>query len=217
MTISRIGQATAQATSIAIPGTYAAGDLVVIAASRANTTQPTLAAGWVALSGTGDNNSSLLVACKYAQSASESDPTFTNAGILNCAVYRSSLGVIAPSMGVSATTAASATINFPALANYRTGVDANWYVGIATSLNITNSIETAPTGMANVNFDSITGLKAALHDTNGDHLSNWPLTSVTVATSTRYRSAVIQLIEMAYTFPSGGGGVFDPLNHPLIN
>jgi hypothetical protein len=207
MAISRVSQATAQSSTITIPGTYAAGDLILIVAARANTTPATVPAGWVTLSSAGSSGQSIVTACKYAQSASESAPSFTNAGILNCAVYHSSLGIVFPSMAVAtAGGGSSATINYAALAQYKTGVDANWYIGAAAQLNTANSLETAPSGMTNVNFDSITGLKSVLHDTNADQLSNWALTNVTVTTAAVYRSVVIQLVEMTYTFPSGGGG-----------
>ena len=209
MAISRIGQATAQSSTITIPGTYAAGDLMVIVGTRANTTPATIPSGWVALATNGANGVSIVGACKYAQSASESAPTFTNAGILLCAVYRSSLGVVIPSMGVSAQGATSATINYGSLASYRAGVDANWYLAFAAQLNTANSLETAPTGVTNVNFDSITGLKVALHE-SGNQLSNWAPSSPVLANSAAYRSASVQIAEMAYTFPSGGG--FRPVN-----
>ena len=209
MAISRIGQATAQSSTITIPGTYAAGDLMVIVGTRANTTPATIPSGWVALATNGANGVSIVGACKYAQSASESAPTFTNAGILLCAVYRSSLGVVIPSMGVSAQGATSATINYGSLASYRAGVDANWYLAFAAQLNTANSLETAPTGATNVNFDSITGLKVALHE-SGNQLSNWAPSSPVLANSAAYRSASVQIAEMAYTFPSGGG--FRPVN-----
>ena len=209
MAISRIGQATAQSSTITIPGTYAAGDLMVIVGTRANTTPATIPSGWVALATNGANGVSIVGACKYAQSASESAPTFTNAGILLCAVYRSSLGVVIPSMGVSAQGATSATINYGSLASYRAGVDANWYLAFAAQLNTANSLETALTGATNVNFDSITGLKVALHE-SGNQLSNWAPSSPVLANSAAYRSASVQIAEMAYTFPSGGG--FRPVN-----
>ena len=209
MAISRIGQATAQSSTITIPGTYAAGDLMVIVGTRANTTPATIPSGWVALATNGANGVSIVGACKYAQSASESAPTFTNAGILLCAVYRSSLGVVIPSMGVSAQGATSATINYGSLASYRAGVDANWYLAFAAQSNTANSLETAPTGATNVNFDSITGLKVALHE-SGNQLSNWAPSSPVLANSAAYRSASVQIAEMAYTFPSGGG--FRPVN-----
>ena len=209
MAISRIGQATAQSSTITIPGTYAAGDLMVIVGTRANTTPATIPSGWVALATNGANGVSIVGACKYAQSASESAPTFTNAGILLCAVYRSSLGVVIPSMGVSAQGATSATINYGSLASYRAGVDANWYLAFAAQLNTANSLETAPTGATNVNFDSITGLKVALHE-SGNQLSNWAPSSPVMANSAAYRSASIQIAEMTQTFSSGGG--FRPVN-----
>ena len=209
MAISRIGQATAQSSTITIPGTYAAGDLMVIVGTRANTTPATIPSGWVALATNGANGVSIVGACKYAQSASESAPTFTNAGILLCAVYRSSLGVVIPSMGVSAQGATSATINYGSLASYRAGVDANWYLAFAAQLNTANSLETAPTGVTNVNFDSITGLKVALHE-SGNQLSNWAPSSPVMANSAAYRSASIQIAEMTQTFSSGGG--FRPVN-----
>ena len=214
MAISRIGQATAQSSTITIPGTYAAGDLMVIVGARANTTPATIPSGWVTLTTNGANGVSIVGACKYAQSASESAPTFTNAGILLCAVYRSSLGVVIPSMGVSAQGATSATINYGSLASYRAGVDANWYLAFAAQSNTANSLETAPTGATNVNFDSITGLKVALHE-SGNQLSNWAPSSPVLANSAPYRSASIQFAEMPYTFPSGGG-VFDPLTNPFV-
>lgn len=208
MAISRIGQATAQSSTITIPGTYAAGDLIVIAGARANTTAPTIPSGWVSLMTAGASGLSLVMACKHAQSASESAPTFTNASIILCAVYRASSGIIFPGSANSQNSIASATISYSALPNYRAGVLSNWYLGAAAQLNTTNSLETAPTGMANVNFDSVTGLKAALHDTNADQASNWSNANVTVATSALYRSAVVHLCETTYTFPSGGGGIF---------
>jgi hypothetical protein len=64
--------------------------------------------------------------------------------------------------------------------------------------------------MTNVNIGSVTGLEAALHDTNGDQLSNWASTNVVLSNSAVYRSSVIQIFEMEYTFPSGGGGLILP-------
>ena len=218
MAISRVSQATAQSSTITIPGTYAAGDLIVIAGARANTTAPTIPAGWVSLMTAGASGLSLVMACKHAQSASESAPTFTNASMLLCAVYRASSGIIFPGSANSQNSIASATISYSALPNYRAGVLSNWYLGAAAQLNTTNSLETAPTGMANVNFDSVTGLKVALHDTNADQASNWSNANVTVATSALYRSAVVHLCETTYTFPSGGGGLIlpRPLNGGLL-
>jgi len=210
MAISRVGSATAQSSSITIPGTYARGDLIVVAAARANATPTTVPAGWVTLSLAGQSGISLVVASRYAQSASEPTPTFTNASLLNCAVYRASAGLIKFSVGVSQTGGTTSTIIFPAVQNYKTGVLANWYVASVAQATTANALETAPFGMTNVNIDSVTGLEAAMHDTNGDQLSNWASTNVVLVNSAVYRSAVIQIFEMEYTFPSGGGGLILP-------
>jgi hypothetical protein len=218
MSIILVSQSTAQGPTIAIPGTSARGDLIVIAASRANATPAIVPAGWVAVSSVGQTGISLVVACRYAQSASEPNPSFTNAALLSCAVYRASSGLIKFSPGVSQTGATSPTINFAALQNYKTGVLANWYVAAVTQANAANSLETPPTGMQNRNFDSTTGLKAAMHDTNGNQLSNWANTNVgPLVNSASYRSAVIQIFEVEYTFPSGGaGGSYSPIDNILI-
>ena len=210
MSISRIGHTTTQSSTIAIPGTYAAGDLIFVAASRTNTTAATVPAGWVTLTSGSSTGLSLVVACKYAQSASEAAPTFTNAGILNCAVYRASPGVLFVNLNSAPNSGTSATVNYSGISNYRTGIDANWYLGFAAQLTTANALETPPTGMTNVNFDSITGLESAVHDTNGNQLSNWSSANVVLVNSALYRSAVIQISEMPYTFPSGGG--FRPVN-----
>jgi hypothetical protein len=210
MSISRIGSGTVPGPTITIPGTYAAGDLIVVIAGRANTTAPTVPAGWVTFSTAGASNVSLVIACRYAQSASESAPTFTNAGVLLASVYRGSVGPVQPSTGTNAAGATSATINYPGVANYRPGVTANWYLGAVAQATTANALETAPSGMANVGTDSITGLEVALHDTNADQLSNWSSTNVVLANSAAYRSATLQLTEMTYPAASGGGGLILP-------
>jgi hypothetical protein len=208
---------TTQSSTIAIPGTYAVGNLIVVVAARANLTAPTVPAGWVTLNTSGISGISLVVACKYVLSTSEPDPNFASAQILNCRVYGASKGIIVASLGTISTGGVSNTINYTAIANYRPGVLANWYVGAAAQTNTANSLETPPTGMTNVNFNAVSGLKTALHDTNADQLSNWSATNVgPLANSAAYRSATIQLFEIAYTFPAGGGGSYSPIDNILI-
>jgi hypothetical protein len=189
--------------------------LIVIAASRSTNASPTIPSGWVTLSASGASGIFLAVACRFAQSASEPDPTFGFANLLNCAVYRASAGVLVPSPAIAANGGNSATINYAALNNYRSGFLSNWYVASVAQANTTNSLETPPVSMTNVNFDSVTGLKAALHDTNADQFANWASTSVGVINSAVYRSALFQIFEMEYTFPSGGGS-YSPIDNILI-
>lgn len=213
MAISRIGQATAQAASIAIPGSYAANDLIFIFASRASSSAITFPSGWIQLySGTGGGGISILAAFKHAQSSSESAPTFTNAGILNCAVYRSSNGIIFPGLDFSPDSGSSNGVNYSqsGMLPYRTGLAGNWYISAAAMLNTANAIETPLSGSTNVNFDSITGLKAALHDTNANQASNWTGGSVTFANTAFARSVVCRICEMPGGTAGGGGGLILP-------
>jgi hypothetical protein len=149
-----------------------------------------------------------------AKSSSETSGTFANASVLQCAVYRASAGILAISLAASGQAATSATITYPNLVNglaYRAGVLDNWHIGVAFQLNSTNSLETAPTNMANVMVDSSAGVwKAAYHD--GQQLSTWASTNVgPLATSAAYISRVIQLFEFdGPSFGGGGGGLILP-------
>jgi hypothetical protein len=76
-------------------------------------------------------------------------------------------------------------------------------------LNSANSLETPPSGMANVAVESSSGVwKAVLHDTNASQLSNWATAATTVATSAAYATRVYQLFEFAGPAFGGGGAIF---------
>jgi hypothetical protein len=206
--ISRVGSASAQATTITIP-THQSGDLILIVATRNNSTAATVPSGWVTLSAIGGSGISFAIGWKIAKSSSETSGTWTNASAIHCWVGRGDSGVLAFSPALTLTTATSATVQYGALSNYRAGVLDNWYIGTAFQLNSTNSLETAPTGMANVNVESSAGnWKSVLHDTNASQLSNWASTNVAVTTSATWRAAVLQLFEFDAPAFGGGGGIF---------
>jgi hypothetical protein len=211
MAISLHSSASAQAQSITIP-THQAGDVIVVFAGRNNTTAPTIPSGWVTLATTGASNASSVAVFRIAKSSSETSGTFTNASVLHALVYRPSAGVVVASTALAGSAATSATINYPALANYRAGVQDNWYVAHAFQLNSANSLETAPSGMANLLVESSSGAwKSAVHHTGASQLSNWASTNVTVTTSAFYVSRVLQLVEIdAPAFGGGGGGLILP-------
>lgn len=208
MAISRVGSGSAQATTISIP-THAIGDLIIISAGRNNTTTPTIPSGWVSQASASVSGLSHIVGWKIAKTTSETSGTWTNAAVLHVAVYRGSGGSLCvPNSSTAGAT--STSINYASVATYKTGVLDNWYFAHVIQLNSANSLETAPTGMANINVESSSGVwKSVIHDTNASQLSNWSSTNVTVATSAAYRSAVLQIIE--FDAPAYGGG-FRPVN-----
>jgi hypothetical protein len=213
MAISRVGSASAQATTITIP-THQSGDLILIVANRNNSTAATIPSGWVVLNNSGASGVSISLAWKIAQSSSETSGTWTNASAMHCAVYRGSVGSLVMNLPVGAATGNSTTVFFSTLASglvYRTGQEDNWYIGTAIQLNSANSLETAPSGMSNIHVESSSGVwKSVLHDTNASQLSNWSSVSITVANTAQYISRVAQIFEFAA--PAGGGGGFRPVN-----
>ena len=210
MAISLSGSASAQATTIAIPS-HQAGNAIVIFAARNNTTPPTTPSGWVQLASSGSSNGSSVAAWRIANSSSETSGTWANASVLHCLVLTADLPLFL-STGLSGQGSTSATINYPALANYRSGVEDNWYLAHAFQLNSANSLETPPSGMANVLVESSSGSwKSAVHYTASGQLSNWASTNVVLANSAFYLSRVLQAIEVdGPAFGGGGGGLILP-------
>lgn len=209
MAISRVGSASTQGSATITIPTHQSGDMILIVAPRNNITAATVPSGWVTLSKIGSGGISFAIAWKIAKSSSETSGSWTGNSALHVLVLRASAGVLAFSPASTITTATSATVQYGALVNYRAGVLDNWYIGTAFQLNSTNSLETAPTGMANVNVESSSGnWKSVLHDTNASQLSNWANTNVTVTTSATWRAAVWHLFEFDAPAFGGGGGIF---------
>jgi len=214
MAISRIGSAATQATTIAIPS-HQAGDLIFIFAGRNNTTPATVPSGWVQPSSSGASGVSVTSGWKIAKSSGETSGTWTNASVLFCEVLRADTGILAFSTASNGANATGTSVSFPALTNglvYRAGTIDNWYIGIAMQLNSANSLETPPSGMANVAVESSSGVwKAVVHDTNASQLSNWATAATTVTTAAASSTRVYQLFEFdGPAFGGGGGGLILP-------
>jgi hypothetical protein len=213
MAISRIGSATVQATSITIPA-HQTGDSIFTFAGRNNSTPATVPSGWVQTGSTGANGVSVASGWKIAKSSSETSGTWTNASVLFCAVYRADTGILVFSTVAGGANATTTSVSYPTVGNglaYRAGTLDNWYLGIAMQLNSANSLETAPSGMANVAVESDSGVwKAVLHDTNASQLSNWATATTTVATAAASSTRVYQLFEFDGPSFGGGGGLILP-------
>jgi hypothetical protein len=214
MAISRVGSGSVQANTITIP-THQAGDLIIISANRNNTTAPTVPSGWVIVNNTGLSGASTSLAWKLAKTTTETSGTWTNASAMHVAVYRADTGILAVSTSLGAGSVSGTTVPYNGQANglvYRTGLLDNWYFATAFQLNSANSLETAPSGMSNINVESSAGVwKSVIHDTNASQLSNWSNTNVTVANIATGQTRVIQIFE--FDGPDfGGGGGFRPVN-----
>jgi len=211
MAISRVGSASAQATSITLPS-HQAGDLIFISAGRTNTTPATVPSGWVQPGSGGASGVSITAGWKIAQSSSETSGSWALANVLICAIFRASDGILALSTAAGGANATGTSISYPSVTNglvYRAGSLDNWYIGAAMQLNSANTLETAPSGMTNVSVESSSGAwKAVLHDTNASQLSNWVTAATTVTTSAASSTRVYQLFEFDGPSFGGGGGIF---------
>lgn len=177
--ISRVGAGSAEATTITIPGTYQAGDIILIAAFRdGSTTNPSVPADWNTLTVTTDGTScSASMGWKIATSGSETSGTWTNATGLMCHVYRG-VDPISPFGVQTATPTTSLTANAgttsPSTYGGTTGaakgrMDNQWFVAFQFHRSTdTTTMNNAPTGYINViNAQSGATQNMVSFDTNG--------------------------------------------------
>jgi hypothetical protein len=189
MTVAYVGAQGAAATSVTIPA-HQVGDLILVFAYRdgSNTVPTTPAAGgtvptWTTIVSSGGNTNSSTFAYAVATATTTTSGTWTNATEIIVQVYRGA------TVGASTSNAAnnSSAINFPALTLQRTD-SSSWVVGVAGHRTATN-VEVAPTGMTNRVF---AGTEIAGHDTAAG-VTTWNSTTVTVNSSSGWRSAVLEL------------------------
>jgi len=176
LALSRVGVATASATTVTPPA-HLAGDLILIFAYRSgSTTAPTLPNGYKSILTKAGTSCSARVGYKIATSTSDASGTWTNATEMVCHVYRASVGTPLPAAFASSASTTN-TVNYPAITLADTSGN-SWVVGFGGVNNTTETIATAPSGMTNES--SITGAAAAAagHDTNGG-VTTWASTNAT--------------------------------------
>jgi hypothetical protein len=187
MAISLIGAAaSAGNASITIPGSYQAGDLLVIYAfNDSTTTPPTAVSGWTSLGTSGAASCASITAWKVAGSNSEVSGTWTGATSIASAVYRGQATNKTPIIGVNAgaynSNTGSALLYQPD--DPLTCPSSSWIVAFAAIKSINTNIATAPTLTAGygtmTNEATSTGAtdQIVLHDSNGSNMVRYATTS----------------------------------------
>lgn len=215
MAVSFQGSTAYFAASGALPS-HQRGDCLIAAAIRTNNAAASLPSGWIGLSVAGTSNLSLRLGFRIAQSSSETSGTWTGATGFSCIVLRPTSGTIAiPTTAQTAATSTSVTYGalggVLAVDNY---IDQSFVMFGATLLD-TNAIETPPTGTTFIDKQSQTGLAFASFRLTTNAFGSWTTQTVTLPSAV-WRTGVVRIAE--YPFPpfGGGGGTFNPLNHPLI-
>lgn len=198
MVISRIGFSSAEAATITIPGTYQAGDLIIIFAFRdGSVTNPTIPSGWTSITSTTDGtNCSVSAGWKVAISGADTSGTWTNATGLVCAVYRNQatnktpIGTFQPSAGTTNTVTYAAVSPMVCPGT-------SWLVAFAGHINTDTTIETAPTNLTNQTNTAGATAEYAGHDSNGIYTAGaggWPSTNVTVSgTAGAWQTMVLEI------------------------
>lgn len=195
MAISRIGSASAQATSLTVP-VHAIDDLILIAAFRdGSTTPPTLPVGYNDIQNGGDTASSMRLGWRRANATNDSSGTWTNATEIIAVVYRGD--VLADPIGDSNVFGGSGTtVTYPGLTMQVTD-GTSWVVGIGGHQSTNTTIETAPTNMSLVKDQAGATAEEAWHDTNTG-VTSWPQTNVSVGgTSAGWFCITVEILAAA--------------------
>jgi len=159
------GVASAGATSVTLP-THVTGDLIIVFAYRdGNTTQPTLPAGFTAISNaSGANTNSATLGYKIAASGSETSGTWTNANAIMAVVIGGANAAPIGGSGVGST--ANATVTYPTL----TMSDASGnsvVLCFCGHRSVNTTLETPPIGMLRVASFTNATCELACHVTEG--------------------------------------------------
>lgn len=184
MAISRVGFSSTEATTITLPGSPQAGDLMIIFAFRdGSTTNPTIPTGWTNLTNTADGTtcSSSIGWRRYV--SGDTSGTWTNATGLICAIYRGVATHKTPLGGLAAPTSSAGTTNTVSYVSVQTRQKNNWLVAFAAHRSIDTTIETAPANLTNQTNTVGATAEYAGHDSNGIYSAGqgtWPATNVSI-------------------------------------
>lgn len=217
MTIALQGQNSAIANSIALP-THDTDDLIIIHASNhASATLPVKpSTAWTNSYSASVAGGSVLVAYMHAANASMISGTWTNATHLFATVWRGGTNTLVVPEFICTQTGTSATIAYPAQTAGTVKTDAANMALLGYVLNSNTANTLLPPG-ATIDLQSAVSGTAwqAKQYYQLNRTATWATTNVTQVTSAFYRSLILALVE-TQSNKSTSGGVFNPIEHPLI-
>jgi hypothetical protein len=193
--ITRIGQGSAEATTVTIPAGHKVGDLLLIFAFRdGSATNPTIPAGWTNVTNTFDGTlTSVSVGWKIATSASETSGTWTNATSLMVIVLRS-VDALAPVITNATSAGTTNTTTFAALtdANLR-GARGYYILAFIAHRSVDTNLDVAALTGATI-IHSLLGATSdhAIYEMTSD--DTWPSTNQTITgTAAAWQSMVLAI------------------------
>lgn len=221
MTISFVGSASAEATSVTLPA-HQAGDLILIFAGRTGSTgAPSIPAGWrfaaqSSASGTTPPAIAASMGWKIAASAAETSGTWTSASMVLAVVLRDDANLLVIG-GIGKSTGLSTTVNYqPLLANSGQSIQGMRWTSSYILLPVmatsnTSDIDTAPTASTSkiVSLAGTAAIEMAIHRTNAE-VASFANTNYTANESVRYATWTIEILDTGYAKTAAAS--FRPVN-----
>lgn len=209
MSISLVSNVQALSDT-ATPSTHATGDLLLVcAANDGATTLPTLPTGWINLSSIGNNSIGLRFGYKYAQSASETFGTWTNADHVSMTVWRGSVNTIVYPWFISTNGGTSTSMTWLAQTSgtFRTSSEDNVLFAYGHNRSSTNNLAQTLGAMTNLFQDGDGANYQVCAKYQLARTTAWTSTTLTMATSVAWRTYMFCLTEQTgYGFTGGSGG-----------
>jgi hypothetical protein len=210
MTISYVGAAGAEASSVSL-FTHQAGDiLIAIAYGVTGSVVPSIPSGWSRINSNLASARGSTIAYKIAASASEVSGTWTNAEILGIAGYRDDTNYILP--GNSVRNGGSGTsVGYGNLVAPDMPVRANaWVLAMAACQLNSVTLEGTPTSMTNrLSTAGASTKEIVIHDTNAV-VSTYAYNTVTVSGSVAWQAYLFDLFDTGISKSGGSGGLILP-------
>ena len=214
MTVSFVGAASAEATSLTLPA-HQEGDLIVIFAwNGASTSQPVVPAGWLNAF-TFQNSTGTVragtVGYKIAASGAETSGTWANAQLLGCVVYRDDLNVL-----TIGGTNGQINTNLPSIVHQSLPVStlsgpfpklralSSYILRMAACTSSTSDIETPPTGYTNrVAIAGASANELVIHESDTS-LSSQASTNQTINQTVVASTVTLEILDTGFAKTAAG-------------
>ena len=223
MTVSFVGSASAEATSLTLPA-HQAGDLIVMLAGRTGSASAiTVPTGWFGAVARGASSASpalfLVVAWKIATSSAEVSGTWTDASATQAVVVRDTLNYIVPGGAIFWFINNSVSVFYESLfaVGSSTSINSSGMRGLSSFVmrfvvlnSNTSDGDAAPAGSTNiVSFAGTGAVKLATHRTNTE-VASISSATVTASASVGNVTATLEVLDTGISKAAGGGMLVHP-------
>lgn len=220
MTVSFVGAASAEATSVTLPAHQRGDLLVVFAWNGASTTIPSVPTGWriaYAFANTTGASRAGVVAYKNAASASEASGTWTSAELLGCAVYRDdanylTIGGVNGQVNFNSNTITHRELQVITQSANLTKLraESSYILRMAACTSNSSDIETPPSLYTNrVAIAGASANELVIHESNTS-LASQVATNQTINQTVVASTVTVEILDTTIVIPAGSGMLVHP-------